>query len=98
MTKLNKKEIKKLYPRIYQLGINVYTDQIYHVINEDLEPALDKAGLSREKFSEYFGCQTCPLIKVEKGKYYSGLYPWDVEAVIERMISKKMTGTQLMWD
>jgi len=26
------------------------------------------------------------------------LYPWDVEPVLERMMSGKLTGTQLYWD
>lgn len=99
MTKLSKKELKKSYPRIHEIGLEVYTDQIQHIRSDDLEPALAKAGLSREKFSEYFGCQTCPLIEKD-GKNWHGLYPWDVEPVLERLISKRIVGNQRpeLWD
>jgi hypothetical protein len=54
-----------------------------------LDKALKNSGIDRDKFSEYFGMQTC---------HEGGLYPWDVEPVLERMMSGKLTGTQLYWD
>jgi hypothetical protein len=46
-------------------------------------------GLDLEEYSELYGIQT---------QYVDGPYPWDVEEVLERMMSGKLTGTQLLWD
>ena len=82
---------KEPYPRLSQLKIPI------REINEgppginglELDAALNRAGLSIETFSKLFGCQTCGS---------NGMYPHDVEAVLERMMSGKLTGTQLLWD
>jgi hypothetical protein len=46
-------------------------------------------GLDVEKYSELYGIQT---------QYVDGPYPWDVEAVLERMMSGRLVGTQLLMD
>ena len=77
------------YKRIDQIGCVVTESPIPHIKYAALDEAIERAGLDREKFSEYFGVQTC---------YQGGLYPWDVEDVLERMMSGKLTGTQLIMD
>ena len=80
------------YPRIAELGIRITpaSDQDPPGISgEEVNGALIRAGLSVETFGRLFGVQTCGP---------NGLYPWDVEAVLERMMSGKKTGTQLVWD
>ena len=73
--------------------MSIGEEPIAHVMAEELNEALDRAELSVTEFNELFGVQTCPLINGQHG-----LYPWDVEAVLERMISGKLTGTQAFWD
>lgn len=77
------------YPRLGQLGIPVSYEPVACVKHEDLQAGLTRSKLDRKKFSELFGVQTCPI---------GGFYPWDVEAVLERMLSGRKTGTQLWWD
>jgi len=79
------------YPRLKQLGVPLVRSNGMPdgVDNQALNNALEKAGLSVAKFGDLFGCQTCGP---------NGMYPWDVEAVLERMMSGKKTGTQLHWD
>ena len=77
------------YPRIAQLGMTVIEDPVQHVTWADLDEKVIDGGLDREQFSDYFGVQTC---------HVSGPYPWDVEAVLERMMGGKLTGTQKYWD
>lgn len=86
-----KKTTKDLYPRLTQLGIEINESDAGPpgVNNDSLNAALIRNNLSIETFSELFGCQTCSV---------NGAYPWDVEAVLERMMSGKLTGTQLLWD
>ncbi len=74
------------YPRIKKLGLTVHAEPIPHVKREDLKKAIEPFA---ETFHEFFGCQTC---------FIEGPYPWDVEAVLERIASSKLTGTQLVWD
>jgi hypothetical protein len=50
---------------------------------------LVKANLNPDTYVELFGVQTQIL---------QGPYAWDVEAVLERMMSGKLTGTQLFMD
>jgi hypothetical protein len=88
------KKLKNPYPRISELKIKVYNKPIDHVISGDVQVALLRNGLSVEKFHEFFGVQTCLLR--EDGK--RGLYSWDVESVLERMMSGKLIGTQKDWD
>jgi hypothetical protein len=85
------------YPRIDQLRIRLYvepgccyvdTDEIAFKLTFLLED--EKAP---DTFSKLFGVQACPLIPG-----VSAVYAWDAEAVLERMLSGKLTGTQLTWD
>jgi hypothetical protein len=90
-----KKELKQ-YKRIKELGIEISHDEtcdVSGVTIKNLHSALKKNKLDSELFSKLFGVQTCPVVN---GK--SAMYPWDVEAVLERMMSGKLTGTQLLWD
>ncbi len=74
------------YPRIKQLGVTVHTEPLSHVKRDELKAALGKFA---DTFYELFGCQTCLM---------DGPYAWDVEAVLERMASGRVTGTQLFPD
>ena len=89
--------MKNEYPRIRQLGIVVYETPIAHVLRDDLYQALGSIA-NKARFSDLFGIQTCPLIGSQETGYKRGLYPWDVEAVLERMASGRLTGSQLIWD
>jgi hypothetical protein len=77
------------YPRCKQIGVSVIEHPIHHVNRQELNECLVKAGLNPETYSELYGVQTQIL---------EGPYAWDVEAVLERMMSGKLTGTQLLWD
>ena len=79
----------KDYPNIIKLKIKIYSRPTPHIKHADLAEGLKNGGLDRQVFSNYFGVQTCSE---------HGLYPHDVEAVLERMINKRLTGTQLFWD
>lgn len=82
--------MKKIsYPRCEQIGVVIFQDPIAHISRSDLQKCLEKAGLDQDKYAEFYGIQT---------QYVSGPYPWDVEAVLERMMSNKLTGTQLLMD
>lgn len=59
------------------------------VTHKDLKKGLAKNKIDRKKFSALFGVQTCPI---------GGVYAHDAEAVLQRMINKKLTGSQLYWD
>jgi hypothetical protein len=87
---------KSEYPRCNELKIPVHhrdeEAKVAHVFAEDVKKAL-KTRANYAKFNKLFGCQTCPII----GDQYA-LYPWDVEAVLERMLSGRLTGTQRLWD
>jgi hypothetical protein len=87
--KSKQQELFDLYPRINQLGVRIYKTPVAHVRSKELHAKLKRAGLDGDRFSDLFGVQTC---------YEKGPYPWDVEAVLERMMSGKLTGTQLLWD
>lgn len=86
---------KELYPNLKKLKIPIhkYVPQdklsFCYIKIIELNERLKKAKLSIKKFDELFGTQTC----CDKG-----LYAWDVEAVLENMINKKLTGSQLNWD
>lgn len=77
------------YPLLTKLGITIRTDPVPHVTRRDLLNGLVKAKLSQDTFHKFFGCQTC---------YAAGPYPWDVEAVLQRMMNGRLTGTQLYPD
>lgn len=74
------------YPRIKEFGLTVHPDPVPHVKHEELDKAL---GDRRKEFGKLFGIQTC----LAEGPYAS-----DVEAVLERMATGRLTGTQLFMD
>jgi hypothetical protein len=77
------------YPRTQELGVEVYFDQdLAYVKWKELRRVLRKKGIAR-KFNKYFGIQTC---------YADGPYAHDVEAVLERIKSGILTGSQKDWD
>ena len=93
--KFTKHFSKKLYPACHSIGLK-YTKvwrgkkRIGVVITgPDLLEALITNELSEDQFDRYFGCQTA-------SEY--GVYPWDVEAVLVRMLTGRKTGTQLILD
>lgn len=77
------------YPCLNQIGCTVNHEPVDHVPWTELDDKLGLAGLDRERFGDLFGVQTC---------HAGGAYAWDVEAVLERMMSGKMTGSQRDWD
>lgn len=84
-----KEQFKKSYPFIYEIGasVDVYDIGTPFVPRNSIRSALSQADF--ETFSNLFGCQTMSE---------HGPYPWDVEAVLVRMLTGKLTGTQLIWD
>lgn len=80
--------MKIKYPRIAELGLTVLHNPCTHVLWKDLRKALLKRGWLRA-FNKMFGIQT---------QYIKGPFPWDVEAVLERLFTGKLTGSQLNWD
>jgi hypothetical protein len=85
-----KTQFKITYPRIQALGLTIHQTEhgASYIDREELRVAL-KTPQANEVFGEWFGIQTCIM---------EGLYPHDVEAVLERMASGELTGTQLHWD
>ncbi len=76
------------YPQLKKRGIPIVVDEACSYVRyEDIRKALSPDEWSR--FRRLFGVQTMS---------YGGPYPWDVEAVLERMDSGKRTGSQLIWD
>jgi hypothetical protein len=90
---MKKSKEKILYPNLIKLGVEIHNEPYPHIYWDDLDAALKKNNLDKEKFSKYFGAQTMILIN---GKACP--YPHDVEAVLERMKSGKLTGTQFLFD
>lgn len=86
------------YNRLDEIGVEVHDEQSFCWVDpERVKSACKSRGLNHEKFCELFGVQTCPIIQSGDG-YLHALYAWDAEAVLERMISGKLTGSQLDWD
>ena len=77
------------YPRLKQIGCTVKHEPCDHVAWTDLDEHLADAAIDREIFGDMFGIQTVSS---------HGPYAWDVEAVLERMFSGQLTGTQKHWD
>ena len=78
----------KNYPRIRELGLVVVDDGGVPVVPwHELKRVLSKEKL--DEFGRFFGVQTCSPL---------GLYAWDVSAVLERMRSGRVVGTQACWD
>ena len=66
------------YPRCEQIGATIFLEPVPHIPRSKLLKCLEDAGLDIDKYSELYGIQTqCTY----------GPYPWDVEAVLERMMS-----------
>lgn len=81
---------KKEYPRIAELGLTIVTKFPDSIPGIDAKELSEKLGKKKTKiFSNLFGCQTI-------GE--NGMYVYDVEAVLERMASGKLIGTQENWD
>lgn len=79
----------KTYPRLEEIGVKIHEDKsLDYVCWTDLKKALKGKGWAKQ-FGEYFGSQTC---------YVDGPYAHDVEAVLERIESGRLTGTQKYWD
>lgn len=80
---------KQKYKRISELGLKVKKDiDCEYVNSEELQDKLKKLNIVKQ-FDKYFGIQTCSI---------NGPYASDVESVLERISSGKLTGTQLFWD
>jgi len=82
------------YPALQTVGVPVHTSKRYrfdYVLTSDLDTKLTKP--ERQQFNRLFGIQTCPV--VEEG---SAVYAWDAEAVMVRMKTGKLVGTQLLRD
>lgn len=78
------------YPRIFELGLTVITKCPNSIPGIDGKELAKKLGKKKTKiFSDLFGCQTC-------GE--NGMHVYDVEAILERMASGKLQGTQKFWD
>lgn len=90
--KLRIEKIEVKYPNLERLGIPVYHSSVGYVLCADIDAKL--SPMQRALFNELFGIQTCPVIE-GKGP---AVYPWDADAVLERMFSGKLTGSQLIWD
>ena len=80
------------YPRCKAFGLKVcYLEDswpfIPHAYIEKMRA--DKGAKFSARFHELYGVQTC---------HEEGLYPHDVEAVLERMESGRCTGSQALWD
>jgi len=86
--------VESNFPRIHEYGLEVweYKDGrgIPFVPRKQLSDMLKKQGSAfSDRFHKLFGVQTMSVY---------GPYPHDTEAVLERMVSGKRTGTQLVWD
>lgn len=79
------------YKHIEALGLKVVKgEHVDYVPRKELREALEAKGEAfKAKFHDLFGVQTCCL---------EGPYAWDVEAVLERMSTGKLSGSQLHWD
>jgi len=81
--------LKARYPRIFALGLEVKTDQALDYVKwDDLKKALRKHKITK-KYGEYYGCQTA---------FEYGPFAHDVEAVLERIFSGILIGTQKYFD
>jgi hypothetical protein len=80
---------KAIYPRICELGLEIKQVEGYDYVEwKPLRKALLKHKITK-KYGEYYGCQTA---------YEHGPYAHDVEAVLERIASGTLKGTQKDWD
>lgn len=78
------------YPYVKKLGLTIVTKYPNSIPGINGEELAKKLGKKKTKvFSKLFGCQTC-------GE--NGMYVYDVEAVLCRMFTGKLIGTQLCPD
>jgi len=88
-----REQLKGRYPFIYKLGIPIYFEgECPYVLGKDIKKVLNKEQM--KEFSDYFGAQTG--ICTKDGK--CGIYLGDADDCICRVISGKLTGTQLFFD
>ena len=81
---------KNEYPQIKKLGLTIITKCPNSIPGISFEEIKEKLGDEKFKtFSELYGCQTCGM---------NGPYVYDIEAVLERMFSGRLTGTQAWMD
>ena len=78
------------YPRCKEFGLPITEAHGIAVVTPaDLVKVFPKGSKKARQFSAFYGIQTSLV---------EGLYAWDVESVLERMVTGKLTGTQLDWD
>lgn len=78
------------YPRISELGLTIVTKCPNSIPGVSFAEIKEKLGNKKYKiFADMYGCQTCGM---------NGPYVYDIEAVLERMMSGKLKGTQLFFD
>lgn len=84
------------YPHLKKLTVSVrHTASGLGYVNADELHA--KLGDEKARqFSDMFGVQTCPIVPGDE--LCPVLYPWDAEAVLERMESGRLTGSQKHWN
>ena len=85
------------YPNIEKLGIKIVQKPYPHIPASVLNKALKKHKLSMKKFDECFGVHTVLEIEDEKGGHEAGLYPWDCEQALNRMITGRIPTVE-EWD
>lgn len=84
-----------MYKNLNKIKAKIYDNkEIDYIDNVEFELVLLRNNINKEEFNEKFGCQTCFLL--ENG--HIGMYAYDVEAVLELILNKKKTGTQLYLD
>lgn len=78
------------YELINKFGLKIqpYSEGLEYIEWDELKDKLKELKITG-KFNNYFGCQTCTIF---------GPYPWDVEAVLQRIFNDKLVGTQLFPD
>ena len=89
-----KTKVAANYPTITKLGIPIYlgAGTCLYVKCADINKVFDKK--QRTKFSKCFGIQTGIL----DGDGLPALFASDVESVLVRMFTGKLTGSQLLFD
>jgi hypothetical protein len=81
---------KNKYPLLEKLGIKVYSpEKDSYVLWDDVNKVIKDKNIDKKMFADFYGVQT-------QGAY--GPFPYDIEAVFQRIINNKLTGTQLFWD
>jgi hypothetical protein len=84
---------KNPYPNITKLGIKIYNEPYPHCKFDEIHTVLKRNKLNCKLFSKYYGSQTCIVVD---GKGCP--YPWDIDPIIERLLTGKIVGSQKYWD